>query len=306
MNPNAKKLFLLITLGISIITLTSCAKKQEGESETVLNGVEVSAASPVKERMTEYLNLNATTFFLNQEIIRATFSGFITKTYKNLGDFVKKGELLFSIRTKESSAMDSTNVSNQFNGLVNIYSHSDGVLTELSYHSGDYITETDRLALIVDPSSLRIMLNVPFRYSDKVKMSARYSIKLPDNKEIAAEVVKKIPSIDPINQTQSFILKPLAEVKLPANLNIIVKIPLQSISGALALPKAAVATNETQSEFWVMKILNDSTAVKLNITKGIENDSLVQIKEPALYESDRFITEGVYGLPDTVNISIKK
>ena len=306
MNPNAKKFILLITMCISIITLPSCAKKQEGETETAVKGVEVSAASPVRERMTEFLNLNANTFFLNQEIIRATFSGFITRTYKNLGDYVKKGELLFSIRTKESSAMDSTNLGNQFNGVVNIYAHSDGVLTELSYHSGDYITETDRLALIVDPSSLRIMLNVPFRYADKVLQSARYSIKLPDNKEIAAEVVKKIPSIDPVNQTQSFILKPLTEVKLPANLNIIVKIPLQSIAGAIALPKAAIATNETQSEFWVMKILNDSTAVKLNITKGIENDSLVQIKEPAISEGDRFITEGMYGLPDTVNISIKK
>ncbi len=151
--------------------------------------------------------------------------------------------------------MDSTSRGNQFNGLVNIYAHSDGVLTELSFHSGDYITETDRLALIVDPSSLRIMLNVPFGNADKVLMSARYTIKLPDKKVITAEVVKKIPAIDPVNQTQSFILKPVTEVRLPANLNLIVKIPLQSITEAMALPKAAVATNETQSEFWVMKII---------------------------------------------------
>jgi hypothetical protein len=306
MNQKTKKFILFLTLGILIIVLSSCSKKQEEETETPVKGVEVSAASPIKERMTEYLDLNANTFFLNQEIIRATFSGFITKTYKNLGDYVKRGEQLFSIRTKESSAMDSGSEANQFNGLVNIYAHSDGVLTELSYHSGDYITETDRLALIVDPSSLRIMLNVPFGNADKVLMSARYAIKLPDKKEIMAEVVKKIPSIDPVNQTQSFILKPTSEVKLPANLNLIVQIPLQSIAGAVVLPKAAIVTNETQSEFWVMKILNDSTAVKLDITKGIENDSLIQVKEPVLSESDRFIKEGAYGLPDTVNISIKK
>jgi multidrug efflux pump subunit AcrA (membrane-fusion protein) len=306
MKPYTNKLILLLTFFISVIVLSSCTKKQAEETETQLKGVEVSAASPVIERMTDYEDLNANTFFLNQEIIRCTFSGFITKAHKNLGDNVKKGDVLFSIRTKESSAMDSTMQENQFNGLVNIYAHSEGVLTELNYHAGDYITETDKLALIVNPSSLRIMLNVPFRYADKVLMSARYLIRLPDNKEISAEVVKKIPSIDPVNQTQSFILKPASEVKLPANLNLIVKIPLQSITGAMALPKAAVATNETQSEFWVMKILNDSTAVKLNITKGIENDSLVQIKDPILSESDRFITEGVYGLPDTVNISIKK
>jgi len=306
MNVNTKKIILFLSIGIFVIIFSSCGKKQQEEAETSLRGVEVTVSSPVKGKMTEYADLNANTFFLSQEIIRGTFSGFIFKAYKNLGDYVKKGEILFAIRTKESSAMDSTNSGYQFNGLVNIYAHSEGVLTELNYHAGDYVTETDRIALIVDPSTLRIMLNVPFRYSDKIKMSAVYTMKLPDNKEITAEVVKKIPSMDLANQTQSFILKPVSETHLPTNLNLIVKIPLESIGGATALPKAAVITNETQSEFWVMKVLNDSTAVRLNITKGIENDSLVQIKEPVISESDRFIMEGSYGLPDTVNISIKK
>ena len=56
----------------------------------------------------------------------------------------------------------------------------------------------------------------------------------------------------------------------------------------------------------MMKIVNDSTAVRLDVTRGIETDSLVQIKEPKISESDRFITEGAYGLPDTVKIIIKK
>jgi multidrug efflux pump subunit AcrA (membrane-fusion protein) len=89
-------------------------------------------------------------------------------------------------------------------------------------------------------------------------------------------------------------------------LNLIVKIPLKTLVNAVALPKSAVITNETESEFWVMKIINDSTAVKLDIKKGIEADSLVQIKEPVLSANDRFVTEGAYGMPDTVNILIKK
>jgi multidrug efflux pump subunit AcrA (membrane-fusion protein) len=256
--------------------------------------------------MNEYLDLNANTFFLSQEIVRATFPGFILKTSKNLGDHIKKGDLLFSIKTKEASASDSIYLENHFNGMVNIYARTNGILTELSYQTGDYVTETDRLALIVDPSSLRIMLNVPFQYSKNVSESVSYPIKLPDNKEFSAKVVKKLPSIDAVNQTQSFILEPNVPINVPANLNLIVKIPLKTLVNAVALPKSAVITNETESEFWVMKILNDSTAAKLNIKKGIETDSLVQIKEPVLSANDRFVTEGAYGLPDTVNIVIKK
>jgi multidrug efflux pump subunit AcrA (membrane-fusion protein) len=306
MNSNIKKLFLLLILSLLFITLSSCGKKDSEETETPLKGVEVSAGNPVTTKMNEYLDLNANTFFLSQEIVRATFPGFILKTSKNLGDHIKKGDLLFSIKTKEASASDSIYLENQFNGMVNIYARTNGILTELSYQTGDYVIETDRLALIVDPSSLRIMLNVPFQYSKNVSESVSYPIKLPDNKEFSAKVVKKLPSIDAVNQTQSFILEPNVPINVPANLNLIVKIPLKTLVNAVALPKSAVITNETESEFWVMKILNDSTAAKLDIKKGIETDSLVQIKEPVLSANDRFVTEGAYGLPDTVNIVIKK
>jgi len=306
MNLKNKKIFLLFVLSLTLVTFSSCGKKESDESETPLKGVEVTAGSPVNAKMNEYLDLNANTFFLSQEIVRATFSGYILKTGKNLGDHVNKGDLLFSIKTKEASASDSIYLENQFNGMVSIYARTNGVLTELSYQTGDYITETDRLALIVDPSSLRVLLNVPFQYAKNISLSDSYPIKLPDNKEFSARVVKKLPSIDAVNQTQSFILEPDALINVPANLNLIVKIPLKTLVNAVALPKSAVITNETESEFWVMKIINDSTAVKLDIKKGIEADSLVQIKEPVLSPNDRFVTEGAYGMPDTVNILIKK
>jgi hypothetical protein len=302
---NMKLFFLLFSIFI-LINITGCGKKESDDAETSLRGVEVSAGSPILTKMTEYLNLNASTMFLSQEIVRATFSGYIIKTGKNLGDHVNKGELLFSIKTKEASAADSIDLGAQFSGVVNVYARTNGVLSELSYQTGDYITESDRLALIVDPSSLRIMLNVPFQYSRNVNVADIFPIKLPDNKEFYARVIKKIPSIDAANQTQSFVLEPRAPINIPANLNIIVRVPLQSVADAVALPKSAVVTNETESEFWVMKIINDTTAVKLEIKKGIETDSLIQIKFPVLIMSDRFITEGAYGLPDTVKVLIKK
>jgi multidrug efflux pump subunit AcrA (membrane-fusion protein) len=306
MNSNIKKLFIFLILSLLFITLSSCSKKDSEETETPLKGVEVTVGNPVTTKMNEYLDLNANTFFLSQEIVRATFPGFILKTSKNLGDHIKKGDLLFSIKTKEASASDSIYLENQFNGMVNIYARTNGILTELTYQTGDYVTESDRLALIVDPSSLRILLNVPFQYSKNISVSVSYPIKLSDNKKFSAKVVKKLPSIDAVSQTQSFILEPNTPINVPANLNLIVNIPLNNFVNAVALPRSAVITNETESEFWIMKIINDSTAVKLNIKKGIESDSLVQIKEPVLSSTDRFVTEGAYGMPDTVNILIKK
>ncbi|MDP4197634.1 MAG: RND transporter, partial [Bacteroidota bacterium] len=64
--------------------------------------------------------------------------------------------------------------------------------------------------------------------------------------------------------------------------------------------------NETQTEFWTMKAVNDTLAIKLKVKKGIETDSLVQIIQPILNVNDRFITDGAYGLADTAKIMIHK
>jgi len=53
-----------------------------------------------------------------------------------------------------------------------------------------------------------------------------------------------------------------------------------------------------------MKLVNDSIAVKLPVQKGIEVDSLVQIKEPQLAPNDRFVIIGGYGLPDSAKIAL--
>jgi hypothetical protein len=72
---------------------------------------------------------------------------------------------------------------------------------------------------------------------------------------------------------------------------------------ATTLPKEAVLSNEEQTEFWVMHLINDSIAVKTNIKKGIESDK-IEILEPMLNDSDRIILTGNYGLSDTAKISI--
>ncbi|MDP4197854.1 MAG: efflux RND transporter periplasmic adaptor subunit, partial [Bacteroidota bacterium] len=271
--------------------LSSCGKKDpESEAASESKGIEVTLTNPVKTRMTEYVNLNAVTIFQNQESVRATFAGFIVKCYKNPGDHIRPGDLLFLMRTKESSAADSISLgSREFSGLVKIYSRTSGIMTELDFQAGNYVSEGDKLAIIVEPQSLKIMLNVPYQYSSLISNSGMYTIQLPDGRSHQARVIKKIPAIDQANQTQTFILEPVPPMEIPANLNLIVRIPVRNADNAIALPKSAVISNETQTEFWTMKAVNDTLAIKLKVKKGIETDSLVQIIQPILNVNDRFI-----------------
>jgi len=65
-----------------------------------------------------------------------------------------------------------------------------------------------------------------------------------------------------------------------------------------------VLRNEEQTEFWIMKLLNDSVAVKTDIKKGIENNDSIQVVEPTLNDGDRIILTGNYGLSDTAKIKV--
>ena len=303
-NINLLVFFLLV-----IPLFSGCSNENAKDANNLnTNGVQVKVSTPIQKKMTQYLNFNASSTFIKKEIVRASFQGYVVKTYKTIGDKIKKGDLLFSIKTKEAAAIDSLKIdlsSRVFSGIVNVYSHSNGVLSQLYHQTGDYVSDSDQLALIIAPNSLRIMLRVPFQYANTLKRKKQFTLRLPDGSEHIARITKIIPTVDAVDQTETFILKSISKILIPENLNLNVDVSYKVKNNAIVLPKSAVLTNETQDEFWVMKIVG-TKAIRVDVKKGIENDSSIQIVQPPLNLSDKFVTDGAFGLPDTVNVSIIK
>jgi biotin carboxyl carrier protein len=292
-----------------LILFVSCSSDNKNADTPFEQGTPVKIANPFRTNLTEYISFNANTTFLNKEIVRSTFQGFIEKIYRNIGDAVNIGDSLFLIRTKESSASDSLQIkigNKIFKGAIIIKVQVNGILTFLNYNKGDYVSEGEELAIISNPSSLRINLNVPYQYVQKINRRSVCTVLLPNGKSVNANIEKVLPSVDPVSQTQTFILKLDKGNILPENLNVSVKIPLNYLKDALTLPKSSVMSNETLDKFWVMKLINDSTAVRIDIQKGIENDSLVQILQPKFDLNEKIISDGAYGLPDTASVVITK
>ena len=75
---------------------------------------------------------------------------------------------------------------------------------------------------------------------------------------------------------------------------------------AITIPKTALQTNELLTDFWVMKVINDSLAIKQNVMPLLHNDSLVQIQSDKLKINDLVITEGAYQMQDSTIVSIIK
>lgn len=297
-----------VILFIFSILITSCSSDKKTNPNDSL-GTPVIAANPSLTSLTGYITFNANTVFLKKEIVRSTFQGFIQKVYKNIGDYVNAGDIVFQIITKEAYAADSLRVKlsdEVFRGIVNIKAKTSGILTELNYNVGDFVSDGEQLAVISNPNSLAVLLNVPYQHISKIKLKSSCILILPNGKQIGGMISKSLPIVDPVSQTQTFLVDFNDGKEIPANLNLEVKIPINVIKNALVLPKSAIQSDETLTEFWIMKILNDTLAIKTPVTKGIENDSLVQIIIPKLSLTDKIIIDGAYGLPDSAKIIIVK
>jgi multidrug efflux pump subunit AcrA (membrane-fusion protein) len=254
------------------------------------------------------LVLNANTLFQKKEIVRATFQGYVTKFFKKVGDQINAGDDILQMQTKESSngGVDINIGKESFKGLVTVKAKTSGVLTEQNHNIGDYVSDSEQIVVISDPTSLIIELNVPYQFISEVKLGSNCLINLPTGKYLQGNIYKILPSVDQSAQTQKFLILLKQNENLPENLNVSVKIPTKIIHNAITIPKTALMTDETQSKFWVMKLINDSTAIKVDVIKGIENEKMIQLIGSSITTNDRVVSEGAFGLPDSAKVLIGK
>lgn len=294
--------FLLIAI------ITGCVQKSEEPENVPDVKTPVTLTSIAVKSLSETIELNAFSIFIKKNIVKSTATGFVENIEINPADLVEKGQLLFSIKTKEASAIDRNNFKDSsliFAGSIQIKAPKAGVISSVSHQKGDYVQEGDELACISDLNSLEYLLQVPFEMREFIHNNMSCEIILPDNKIIEGIVLNNLPSMDIASQTESFAVKPKVLEKQPENLIVKIRIIKTSKNNVVVLPKNAILANEEQTEFWIMKMINDSIAIKVPIDKGIETSYEVEILKPLFTKSDRILLSGNYGLADTAKVLIQ-
>ncbi len=301
--------YRLICYCVAFVMLASCSRKTATEEETAdVIKTTVTFTQPTTQGFTDYVQLNGNTQFQKKMVIRAVITGYITAMRWKTGDHINNGALFCTIKTKEQDALkniDSREPSlQQFQVPLDVLSNVSGILTSVNYSKGDFINEGDILATVTDPSSLVLVVNVPYEYHQYVYRGRSCSVRFPDGKEIQTTIQEEVPFIDSASQTQSFLIRFPGNQLLPENMNLIVHIPVQQKLNALSLPLEAIQTNETQDEFWVMKLVHDSIAIRLPVTVGLQNDSLREIIS-GIGINDKIIVKGAYGLTDSAFVKVQ-
>ena len=277
----------------------------EAEEPEIITPVTVTGIDT--KSMTEYIELNATSASLQKAYVKASANGYIKDVNTKMGEMVASAQTVFVLKTKEAqsigNAINLLDSTFKFSGIITIKAGTSGYVSELNHQAGDYVQEGEQLAVISDANSFVFILNLPYELRQYVLNKERVELILPDGKTIPARIASVMPVVDSASQTQNIMLT-VAERNLPINL--IAKVRVEKIAkpNAISLPKQSVLSDETQTNFWVMKVTDSTTAVKVPVTKGIETTDKVEILSPQFSSSDKFLLTGNYGLADTAKIRI--
>ena len=308
MQQNNKYWFFLL-IGLIILCFSCGSKKSETATEAPPEvRVPVTTTSVSYDPMEEFVMLNATSTYLQKSTIKSNATGYITSTSIKLYSYVNNGQVLFTVKTKEATSLGNTinklDPSFHFSGVNSIHANKHGFITELDHQLGDYVQDNEQLAVISDMNSFVFLLDLPYELKPYVSNNRTVEITLPDGERIQGVILAGMPVMDSLSQTQGIVIKANTTHSLPQNLVAKVKIIKMAKTAASALPKAAVLTDETQTSFWVMKMINDSTAVKVPVKKGIETKDKVEIISPNFNPADKILLTGNYGLGDTAMVMI--
>jgi len=303
------KLIIVAALGICFCWACHSADPASPAEETVPS-TPVTAAPVQFGLVADSLELNASSAFLQNSYVKSIAAGYIKSVLIKPGDFVSNGQLLFTLETKESAVIGNTinnlDTSFKFSGLIRIPAKDHGFITQLNHQPGDYVQDGEQLAVISDQNSFVFLLNMPYEDRNIVLGAKNVYLSLPDGTRLTGTIGTLFPNVDSSTQTQTVALRVNNRYPIPQNLIARVHILRNANAHAQTVQRSAVLSDETQSSFWVMKMMDSSTAVKVPVKKGMEFPDKIEILDPLFKPTDRILISGNYGLPDTAKVYIQK
>jgi len=306
----------IILYFILLYLIPVCLSCHSPENDSKATGEETVVQTPVTVTsvttgpLIDYLELNATSAFLQSNIVKASATGYIKSVNVSPGQFVAVGRSLFIIETKEAknigTIINNLDTTFRFSGNTHIKASQSGYVTQLNHQAGDYVQDGEQLATISTEGSFGFILNIPFELARFAPLNKAVEVDLPDGTKRNGRISSILPAVDSVSQTQRMLIRINSTTAIPENLIVKVKIIKTQKNYAVVVAKEALLSDESQTNFWVMKMIDSVTAVKIPVTRGIETGGKVEILQPLFSTGDQVLISGNYGLADTAKVKIVK
>ncbi len=277
-----------------------CGKKAaaDGQSEEKPKTA-VTLTHAVVGNIEQEIALLATTVYQNKSVVAAPIAGFVAESLVQPGARVSAGQTLYRIESKERRALGA-----EVGGMVAVTASQRGIVMDVLQQTGDYVSEGTVLCALVDAGSLAFEINVPYEQWRLAHDGARCVLELPDGTRLAATVRSPLATMNAVSQSERVLAYANAPF-LPEGMNVRALFTTgRHTKNGMVLPRGAVQSDESITEFWVMKLADDSTALRVPVEVVASNDTAVEIVADGLSERDRIVLTGGYGLEDGADIVV--
>ena len=257
---------------------------EEGKTEILPDaaknaGIKTAKASPVAINniipLTGRITLNQNT----KADVSARFSGIVRRVKANLGDHVKKGQVLAVVEANES--LQNYNVTAPISGVV----------LERNTNIGD-VANSDPLFMIADLSNVWAKFHIFPKDADTVK--AEQSIRvhtLDERKENTAAIKMLFPTADALSQTL-IAIAPISNKNGLWHPGMTVEgdVTISKTQVPLAVRTSALQTIENQK---VVFIKEANSYEKVPVQTGVRDSEFIEIKS-GLKIGQEYVSEGSF------------
>ncbi|HTE26229.1 efflux RND transporter periplasmic adaptor subunit [Flavitalea sp.] len=240
---------------------------------------------------------------MEQLTVQINLAKTIYERRKNLWDQKIGTEVeLLQAKSNVESLEKQMGLLNEQSDLSNVHAEMNGIADWVTLKVGEFFSPQSATVSgirVVNNSDLKVTVNVPENYLDRVKEGANIRVTIPDvNKTINARITVKGKIIDP--SSRSFYV----EAKIPANQEFranqiaLVQIQDYSTSNTMTVPLNTIQ-NDEKGKFVLVAVKEGDKmfAKKKPVQIGELYQDKIEVKS-GLQQGDVLITEGFQGLYD--------
>ena len=322
----------IVLLFLAGIIGCASGQSQSGGQEAGKPTVAIKVAQIRTSDLPVTLAAPGNTYARREEKILAPVAGTIVALNVLEGNAVTKGQVVASIRTRESqAAIDGAKalvesavsagqkaaaeaalrLADSTQTVIDVKSGSDGVVSARHVSEGELVSDGNELLSVIDLSTLEFEANAPIRDLANLHVGQEAMIRLTALPQLQLGGV--LYAVDPQSDQQSQTARIRLQFKgipeperrlLKTNLSGVAQVTIAIHRGALLLPRSALLRNDETNEYSIFTVTADSLAMSLPVQVGSLTDSLAEVTGDKLSDGLSVIIEGNYALVDSTRVTI--
>lgn len=287
--------FLIIVLALIAFRILGRVLRQEkAQTGPAQSGVPVAVTQVKRQQIEETLILTGDIRGLNEARVYPKVPGRLQRKIKEVGDVVKKGEVL--------SLVDRDEPALQF-AAAEVTSPLDGVLTRYFMDLGEEVTPATPICEVADISPVKVVVMVPEKDLPRVKIGqlARFTLDSYPGETFAGKITRISEALNLGSRSAEVeIYSENPQQKLKPGMFAKVDIVLAIHQNAVTVPREAVA--ELGGTFYAFVIRN-RTAQRRDLHIGIIKPEKLEILS-GLAPAETLVTLGWHNLTEGSQVDI--